>query len=142
MTWNPFPAAIAQAQPDPTNVLQGLFLAFLIIFVFDVFVAGFTAKKIENIHAPSYSKAFFATLLKNMMSWAGLAFMGLYLGANPIVVLVVVLALIPTVVYKLVFSSTMGEALVIAIVVLGVEGLVGMSITFSGLFDFSQILTT
>jgi hypothetical protein len=142
MITNLLQAQVTQAQPNPSDVVQGLIIAFLIIFIFDVFVTGFTAKKIENIHAPSYSKAFLATLLKNMLSWAGLAFMGLYLGANPIVVLVVVLALIPTVVYKLVFSSTMGEALVIAIVVLGVESLVGVSITFSGLFDFAQLLTT
>lgn len=134
-------APLIQAQeegPTMSTVIQAIWLGMLIMFVFSVFAAGFTAKKIENLHAPTYSKAVLATLLKNMLALAGFAIFGVFLQAPVIVTWIIVAGLIPIFVYKMVFSAPMWrEAALIWIVALIVEVGVGYVLVLVGLLSLA-----
>lgn len=107
---------IAQAAPQPSTILQAIWLGTLILFVISVFAAGFTAKKIENIHNPTYSKAFLALMLIGPFSLAGFMMFGLFFQAPPIVALIIGYSIIPIAIYKIVFTSMWSEAAIIWIV--------------------------
>jgi len=126
---------VQQTQPRPSTVLQGVLLGIVILFVFSVFATGFTAKRINNIHKPTYAKAFLATLLKNITSWAGLATAIFFFQLNPIVAFFAVATIFPIVVYRLVFASMWREAALIWIVVFAGEFGLGYLLTVSGLMS-------
>jgi hypothetical protein len=109
-------ALFTQAAPQPSTVLQAIWLGTLILFIISVFTAGFTAKKIENIHNPTYSKAFLALILIGPFSLAGFMMFGLFFQAPPIVALIIGYSIIPIAIYKIVFGSMWSEAAVIWIV--------------------------
>ena len=127
--------AIQQTQPKPSTILQGILLGIFIIFVFGVFATGFTAKRISNIHNPTYTKAFLATLLKNITSWAGLATTIFLFQLPPVVAFFSVATIFPIVVYRLVFASMWREAALIWIVVFALEIGLGYLLTVVGMMS-------
>ena len=125
--------AQAQSQPSASTILQSVMLGMLIVFVVSVFVTGFTTKKIENISEPSYGKAFLATFMKNILFLP--AFMiGLTLGGMPPWgAFAIAAAVVPMLVYKVVYSCMWREAAVVWLVVSVVEFGLGYGLTFVGL---------
>jgi hypothetical protein len=132
----------AEEQPLASDIIQAMVLGILIIFVFSVVAAGFTAKRINNIHEPSYSKAFGATLLKNLFGWTALALFGLYFDAPLVVTLIVPLAIVPMIAYRFVFSCMWREAALIWIVAFAVEVAVGYLLTLVGLVQFVELVNS
>lgn len=130
---------VAQEQPHPSDIIQALLLGILIVFVFSVVASGFTATHIENIHQPSYAKAFGATLLKNLVGWFAFSVFGLYFDAPLVVTLIVTMAVVPIIAYKFVFSCLWREAALIWIVALVVEVAVGYALTLVGLVEFVEV---
>jgi hypothetical protein len=53
----------AQEGPSEGDIVGAVWLGMVILFLVSVFVTGFTAKKIENLHHPTYVKAFVAQFL-------------------------------------------------------------------------------
>lgn len=127
---------LQQQGPDPVAVLQAVLLGLAITFVFSVFAAGFTAKKINNIHHPTYSKALLATILKNLLGLAGFFVFGLFLDAPVWVVFGIAFSLIPIAIYKVVFASMWREAALIWIVAFVVELGLGYVLIIAGILNF------
>ena len=125
-------AAPAAQQPRASTVVQAVLLGLAITAVFSIFAAGFTAKKIENIHNPTYAKAFIATLLKNLMGMAGFFVFGLFFQAPPIVAFGIAFSVIPITIYKLVFACMWREAALIWLVATLVEGGIFYGLTLAG----------
>jgi len=119
-------------QTSASTVMQAVLLGLAITFIFSVFAAGFTAKKTNNIHNPTYGKAFIATVLKNLMGLAGFFVFGLFLQAQPIVAFGIAFSVIPIAIYKVVFSCMWREAALIWLVALVVEAGVFYGLTLVG----------
>jgi hypothetical protein len=132
----------AEEQPLLSDIIQAMLLAIMIVFVFSVLAAGFTAKRINNIHEPSYSKAFGATLLKNLFGWSALALFGFYFDAPLVVTLIVAMAIVPMIAYKFVFSCMWREAALIWIGAFVVEVAVGYVLTLVGLVEFVGLVNS
>jgi hypothetical protein len=118
--------------------VQAVGLAVTVLFCIAVFVTGFTAKKINNIHRPSYAKAFVAQFLIGPTTLAGFMLFGLFLEAPPLVALGVAYALIPLAIYKVVFSSQWSEAALIWVVVTLAEAGVGYGMILAGMVSLAS----
>ncbi len=118
--------------PRPSTILQAIWLGLFIVFVFSVFASGFTAKKIENLHAPSYAKAFGATFMKNILGLTALAIFAFYFQAPISLSLAIAAGVVPIIIYKLVFDASWGEATIIWLAALIVEVGVGYLLTVVG----------
>jgi len=121
--------ALAQAaeQTKPSTVIQSIILAVLVTFVFSVIVTKFVAKA-ANVNDATFGKAFLATIFKNMAGWSSLVFLGLAPGMSPIFTVAFAFAMVPILVYKVVFGSEWTQALVIWIAVFAIEFGVGFAI--------------
>jgi uncharacterized membrane protein len=128
-----------EAAPKPSTIVQALLLGILIVFVFSVITAGFTAKRINNIHNPTYSKAFGATLLKNLFGWTAFALFAAYFQAPLIVTVIVVFALVPIAIYRFVFSCMWREAALIWLTAFIVEVIVGYVLTVIGIVELARV---
>ena len=125
----------AQDQPPPSTILQGIIVGLLIIFVFSVGSTLFITKKYDAISQASLAKAFVATILKNVLFWPtllmaatleGMPILGAFAAAGMIV---------PMGVYKLVYGCTWQAALVVWLVVFGVEAAAGFGLITAGMMS-------
>jgi hypothetical protein len=115
----------------------------VILFVVGVFTAGFTAKRIENLHNPTYGKAFLALIVINPMSVAAFAIFALFFQAPPLVAFLIAYSLVPIFIYKLAFSCVMWrEAALIWIVTFVVQGAVGFGLAMAGILRLAAISGT
>ncbi|NIM50358.1 MAG: hypothetical protein GTN62_09370 [Gemmatimonadales bacterium] len=126
-------------QPRPSTIIQAIWLGTLILFVVAVFVTGFTAKQINNIHRPTYTKAFIALFLAGPLTLAGFFIFGLFFQAPPLVAFGVAYVLIPIALYKIVFSSMWREAALIWLVVTVVEAGVAYLLILVGLLSLAAV---
>jgi uncharacterized membrane protein len=129
----------AQEGPSEGDIVGAVWLGMVILFLVSVFVTGFTAKKIENLHHPTYVKAFVAQFLIGPLSLAALAVFGLYFQLPFIVALAIAYTFIPIVLYKIVFDSSWGEAAIIWIVVTVVMAGVTYLLTLVGVLSFAAL---
>ena len=131
-------AATTQGSPRESTIVQAIGLATIIIFVVSWITTGFTAKRIENLHNPTYSKAFLAQFLIGPISLAAFVMFGLYFEAPPVVAFLVAYSIVPIIVYKLVFSCAMWrEAALIWIVVFLVQTAVGYGLILAGILSLA-----
>ena len=126
-------------RPRPSDVIQALLLGILIVFVFSTVAAGLTAKRLNGIRDATYFKAFGATLLKNMFGWTAVAIFGLYLQAPLLVTAIIAAAIIPIIVYRLVFSCMWPEATMVWLVAFVVEAAVTAGLVLAGLVKLGQL---
>jgi hypothetical protein len=114
--------ALAQAaeDPRPSTTVQKMIVLILITFVLTVIATKIVAKA-ANVHDATFGKAFLATALKNVAGWGSLGFLMLSPHTNPIFALAFVFALVPILVYKMVFGSEWVQALVIWIAVFAID---------------------
>ena len=124
---------LAQAEPE-FSVTQALLLvlAILLIFVTSIVATGFLAKKLSVFDA-NYGTAAWATVLKYVISAIGVAVMSNYLTVGPATSLVIVNVLLPIVIYKLVFQSTVVQAVLLWLGVLAVEVVAAVALIFGAL---------
>ncbi len=129
----PVVAVLAQAEPE-ISVTQAmlLVLAILLIFVTSAFATGFLAKKLSVFDA-NYGKAAWATVLKYVISATGVAVIGNYLTVGPTTSLVIVNVLLPIVIYKIVFQSTIVQAVLLWLAVLAAEVVAAVALVFGAL---------
>lgn len=127
--------AVVQADSFEPSVSQTLLLGIAVIAIFglEVFTTGFVARKLR-IEDASYGRALWASVLKNV-TVAVLAYLsGRYVGAiSPEVGLLVLGAVVPMVMYKLVFESTLGQAVLIWIAVLAIDMIAAVSLLYGAL---------
>ena len=88
---------------------------------------------------PTYTKAFGATLLKNLVGWTALAVFGLYFQAPVIVTLIVGVALVPIAIYRFVFACMWREAALVWLGAFVVEVAAGYALTLVGLVKLAAI---
>ncbi len=132
-----------QDVPRESSIVQALWLAGLILFIVGVVSAGFTAKKIQNLHNPTYSKAFIAQIILNPMSLAVFMLFGLFFQAPPLVAFLIAYSVVPIVIYRLTFSCAMWrEAALIWIVTFVVQAAVGFGLAMVGILRLAAILGT
>ena len=129
----------AQAGPAPSTVVQTIWIALSILGVISIFIVGFTAKKIENIHNPTYSKAFLAQVLVGFLATAGFFIFGLFLKAPAVVAFGIAYSIIPIIVYRLVFASMWREAATIWLVVTLVQAGVTYGLVLAGMMSLAAI---
>ena len=124
---------LAQAEPE-ISVTQALLLvlAILLIFVTSIVATGFLAKRLSVFDA-NYGKAAWATVLKYVISATGVAVMSNYLNVGPALAFGVVNVLLPIVIYKLVFQSTVVQAVLLWLAVLAVEVVTAVVLIFGAL---------
>jgi hypothetical protein len=131
-------ATAVQEAPRTSTIVQALWLAAVIIFVVSWITTGFTAKRIENLHNPTYGKAFLSQILIGPFSLAAFMMFGLYFRAPPLVAFLVAYSVIPIVIYKIVFSCAMWrEAALIWIVVFLVQTAVGYGLILAGILSLA-----
>ena len=129
----------AQAGPAPSTVVQTIWIALTILGIISVLVVGFTAKKINNIHNPTYSKAFLAQVLVGFLATAGFFIFGLFLQAPAIVAFGIAYSIIPIIVYRLVFASQWTEAATIWLVVTLVQAGVTYGLVLAGMVSLAAM---
>ena len=129
----------AQADPAPSTVLQTIWIALTILGIISVLVVGFMAKKINNIHNPTYSKAFLAQVLVGFLATAGFFIFGLFLQAPTIVAFGIAYSIIPIIVYRLVFASQWTEAATIWLVVTLVQAGVTYGLVLAGMVSLAAM---
>ena len=117
--------------------MQAIWLGLVILFWVAVFTSGFTAKRMNNLHNPSYVKAFLAQFLIGPLTLAGFMLFGLFFEAPPAVALGMAYAVIPIAIYKLVFSSQWSEAALIWVVVTAVQAGVGYALVLAGMISLA-----
>ncbi len=115
-------AAFAQEETADVSLTQALLLGvvYALLFGISVLITGLAARRVKVVDA-GYALALWATVFKNIGSVGGVALLSGVVGLSMGPVLVVVAAIIPIIVYKLVFQSTWVQAVLIWIVVLLVE---------------------
>jgi hypothetical protein len=129
---------VSQEGPRESTVVQAIGLATIIIFLVSWITTGFTAKRIENLHNPTYGKAFLAQLLIGPFSLAAFMMFGLYFEAPWIVAFLVAYSIIPIVIYKIVFSCAMWrEAAIIWFVVFLMQTAVGYGLILAGILSLA-----
>ena len=130
---------ILQDTPSEGDIGGAIWIGLTILGLVAVFVTGFTAKRINNIHAPGYGKALLAQILIGPLSLAGLMMFGVYLDAPPILALAIAYSVIPIVIYKIVFACMWREAALIWIVVLLVQSAVAYAMVLLGYISFGAM---
>jgi len=128
-----------QTGPAPSTVVQTIWIALAILAVISIVVVGFTAKKIENIHNPTYSKAFVAQFLVGFLATAGFFIFGLFLKAPAVVAFGIAYSIIPIIVYRLVFASQWSEAATIWLVVTLVQAGVTYGLVLAGMVSLAAL---
>ncbi len=131
-----------QAPVRQSTLFQVLWLAGLILFIATVWATGFTAKKINNIHDPSYGKAFIAQLLIYFAFPFMLGLFLLFFKAPLPVALGVPYVVLPIAIYKVVFGSMWREAALIWLVVTVVTVGVGYLLTLVGVLSLAPVMGT
>lgn len=108
------------------SVSQSLLLGIAVILLFpiSVYTAGYTAKKID-VYEAGYTQAVWATVFKNVSTVAGLAVLSGLLSLPAPLSLLLIGVLLPIVIYRQVFLSTIRGAIKIWLVVLAVEVVAG-----------------
>ncbi|MEE9180525.1 MAG: hypothetical protein V3U22_06480, partial [Vicinamibacteria bacterium] len=81
-----------------------------------------------NVNDATFGKAFLATIFKNIAGWGSLVFLGLAPGMSPIFTIGFAFALVPILVYKIVFGTEWMQALVIWVAVFVIEVGVGFAV--------------
>ena len=123
------PIPLAQQLPLELSLTQQALigLGLIVVFVCSIITANITAKKIAVPEADGL-QALLAIVLKNIGFGLSVA-VGMQVPAIPPMLFFILGAVVfPVAIYKLVFSSTVPQAIKIWIVVLIVEGLVGVGI--------------
>ena len=125
---------------SPTvTISQGLLLGIAVIALFglQVFVTGLTAKKL-CVFDVGYARALWASVVVNASSipcqWLVLQISG-FAQIVPILLAVAV----PVVIYKLVFTCTLKQAVLIWVVVLTVGALAGVALVLGALWTGSWL---
>lgn len=121
--------ALAQAgdSPKPSSIVSSLLIVVAVTFVISVIVTKVVAKA-ANVNDATFGKAFLATIFKNMAGWGSLVFLGLAPGMSPIFTIGFAFALVPILVYKMVFGTEWMQALVIWVAVFVIEVGVGVAV--------------
>ena len=130
---------VLQDTPSEGDVVGAIWLGLTILGLVAVFVTGFTAKRINNIHEPGYGKALLAQILIGPLSLAGLMMFGVYLDAPPILALTIAYSLIPIIIYRIVFACMWREAALIWVVVLLVQSAVAYALVLLGYLSFGAM---
>ena len=117
----------AGSAPKPSTVLSSIFVVVAVTFVISVIVTKIVAKA-SNVNDATFGKAFLATLFKNMAGWGSLVFLGLAPGMSPIFTIGFAFALVPILVYKMVFGTEWMQALVIWVAVFVIEVGIGFAV--------------
>ena len=129
-----------QEAPRESSIVQAVWLSGLILFVVGVVAAGFTAKKIQNLHNPSYAKAFIAMLIINPMTLAVFMLFAMFFEAPPLAAFLIAYSVVPIVIYKITFSCAMWrEAALIWIVTFVVQAAVGFGLAMVGILKLAMI---
>ena len=128
MLWSMILAAAqsggGSASSSPGSVLIGLILGtFVVSVVMTKIIANFA-----NVNDATFGKAFLATLFKNMGGWGSLVFLGLAPGSSPIFTIGFAFALVPILVYKMVFGTEWMQAIIIWFVVFAIEAGIGIAV--------------
>jgi hypothetical protein len=132
-----------QEVPRESSIVQAVWLACVILFIVGVATAGFTAKRIQNLHNPTYSKAFLAQIILNPMSLAVFMYFAFFFQAPLWVALLIAYSLVPIVIFRLTFSCAMWrEAALIWIVTFVVQGAVGFALAMVGILRIAAIIGT
>ena len=121
--------ALAQAGDGPkaSTVVSSLLLVVAVTFVISVIVTKIVANT-ANVNDATFGKAFLATIFKNIAGWGSLVFLGLAPGMSPIFTIGFAFALVPILVYKMVFGTEWMQALVIWVAVFVIEVGVGFAV--------------
>ena len=131
-------AATIQEAPRESTIVQAIWLAAIIMFVVSWISTGFTAKRIENLHNPTYSKAFLSHILIAPFSLGAFMMFALYFQAPLLLAFLVAYSIVPIVIYKIVFSCAMWrEAALIWIVVFLVQSAVGYGLILAGILSLA-----
>lgn len=112
---------LAQEETADVSLTQALLLgiAYVLLFGISVLATGLVAQRLKILDA-GYAQALWATVFKSMGSIGAIALLGVSaIPPGPLLALVV--ALLPVIIYKLVFQSTFVQAVLLWIVVLVVE---------------------
>lgn len=132
---------LTQEPVRESSIVQAIWLTSVILFVVGVVVSGLTAKQINNLHNPTYAKAFIAQFLINPISLAMFVFFAFYFKAHPLLSLVIAFSLVPIVIYKLAFSCAMWrEAALIWLVTFFVQGVVGIGLAMVGILKIAEVI--
>lgn len=121
-------AVATQATDPPVSLSQSLLLsiAVIVLFAVQVYTTGFTARKV-NVFDMSYGRALWATVLVNVSSILIQAVLVELLGLSQLLAVPVLIAA-PVFVFKLVFTSTVRQAILIWVAVLAVGVLVSIAL--------------
>lgn len=131
-------AAVVQEAPRASTIVQAVWLAAIVVFVVSWIATGFTAKRIENLHNPTYGKAFLSQILIGLFSLAAFVMFAFYFKAPLLLAFVIAYSLVPIVVYKIVFSCAMWrEAALIWIVVFLIQGALGYGLVLAGVLSLA-----
>ncbi len=135
-------AVVIQEAPRMSSIVQALWLGTAIVFVVSVLTVGFTAKRIENLHNPTYGKAFLSVLLIGPFSLITFLTFAAFFQAHWLLSLIVAYSLIPILIYRIVFSCSMWrEAALIWIVTFLVQGLVGAGLAVVGILKLAEFVS-
>jgi hypothetical protein len=135
-------AATVQEAPRASTIVQAVWLAAIIVFVVSWIATGFTAKRIENLHNPTYGKAFLSQILIGPFSLAAFVMFAFYFQAPLLLAFVVAYSIVPIVIYKIVFGAAMWrEAALIWIVVFLIQGALGYGLVLAGVLSL-EVFTT
>ncbi len=132
--------ALAQAgdSPKPSSIVSSLLIVVAVTFVISVIVTKVVAKA-ASVNDATFGKAFLATIFKNMAGWGSLVFLGLAPGMSPIFTIGFAFALVPILVYKMVFGTEWMQALVIWVAVFVIEVGVGFAVAGPALKQMLKI---
>ena len=130
----PLLAAFAQEETVDVSLTQALLLGivYALLFGITVLTTGLIAKRLK-IDEASYTQALWATVFNSIGSTAGAALLGGLAGLPAGPVLLLVGAVLPVIIYKLVFQSTWMQAAVIWIVVLLVVAAAGVALVLAAM---------
>ncbi len=131
---------VPQETPTLSSFVQALWLGTAIVFVISVLSVGITAKKIENLHNPTFGKAFLSVLLIGPFSLVTFLTFAAFFQAHWLLSLVVAYSLIPILIYRIVFACAMWrEAVLIWFVTFVVQGLIGAGLVVAGIWQLRDL---
>ncbi len=127
-------AAFAQEETADVSLTQALLLGivYALLFGITVLTTGLTAKRLKIVDA-DYAQALWATVFNNIGSVGGVALLSGVAGLPPGPVLLLVGAVLPVIIYKLVFQATLAQAAVIWVVVLLVVALAAVGLVVAAM---------
>ncbi len=116
------------------SLTQALLLGivYALLFGITVLTTGLTAKRLKIVDA-DYAQALWATVFNNIGSVGGVALLSGVAGLPPGPVLLLVGAVLPVIIYKLVFQATLAQAAVIWVVVLLVVALAAVGLVVAAM---------